>query len=78
MGANDEQVPPAAPASVRELLADIGMIPAHGPSDLDAALRRFQASCGLDADGVAGPKTVHLLARCAAEGRELRELGLVA
>ncbi|WP_344933363.1 peptidoglycan-binding domain-containing protein [Actinoplanes nipponensis] len=37
-----------------------------------AAVRGFQARVGLDPDGVAGPRTVHLLARYAKEARELR------
>ena len=41
-------------------------------------LRRFQTWVGLRADGVAGPRTVHLLARYAREARELRGFELTA
>jgi len=64
-----DQAPPAAdPASLRELLADVGM----NHDDLDDAVRRFQSRVGLEPDGVAGPRTVHLLARYAEEAREIR------
>jgi murein L,D-transpeptidase YcbB/YkuD len=70
--------PPAAdPASVRTLLADLGAQPGPGDENLAQAVRAFQTRTGLDADGVAGPQTVHLLARYAKEVRELR-LGLAA
>jgi murein L,D-transpeptidase YcbB/YkuD len=45
-----------------------------GAADLVAAVRRFQDRAGLLVDGVAGPRTVHLLARYAGEARELRTL----
>ena len=61
------EAPAADPASLHKLFADLGM--RH--DDLDDAVRRFQARVGLDADGVAGPRTVHLLARYAKEAREL-------
>jgi murein L,D-transpeptidase YcbB/YkuD len=41
-------------------------------SDLEGAVRGFQERVGLTADGVAGPRTVHLLARYAEEAREIR------
>ncbi len=70
--------PPAAdPASVRALLADLGAQPGPGDDNLAQAVRAFQTRTGLDPDGVAGPRTVHLLARYAKEVRELR-LGLAA
>ena len=35
-------------------------------------MRTFQARTGITPDGVAGPRTVHRLARYAKESRELR------
>jgi peptidoglycan hydrolase-like protein with peptidoglycan-binding domain len=64
-----DEPPPADPGSLRELFADLG-VPV-GP-DLDAATRAFQARVGLAVDGVAGPRTVHQLARYAKEARDLR------
>ncbi|GAA0510215.1 hypothetical protein Ade02nite_52650 [Paractinoplanes deccanensis] len=64
--------PPPDPACLRELLAEIGPSPADGDDNLTEAVRAFQARAGLDPDGVAGPKTVHLLTRYASEARELR------
>ena len=69
-----EEQPPADPAVVRSLLAEVGM-PAQ--ASLEEAVRAFQERVGLDPDGVAGPRTVHLLARYAKEIRELR-LGMAA
>ena len=72
------ETPPAAdPASVRALLADLGTRAGPRDEDLATAVRSFQTRAGLEADGVAGPRTVHLLARYAKEVRELR-LGLAA
>jgi murein L,D-transpeptidase YcbB/YkuD len=68
IGWTDEPVPAADPDSLRPLFADLEM----GTDDLAAAVRRFQARVGLTADGVAGPRTVHLLARYAEEARDLR------
>jgi len=39
--------------------------------DLEAAVRAFQERVGLSVDGVAGPRTVHLLARYARDARDL-------
>ncbi|XVU22122.1 peptidoglycan-binding protein [Actinoplanes sp. CA-054009] len=65
--------PPADPACLRELLAEIGLTPAGITDDETIeAVRVFQARTGLTPDGVAGPRTVHLLTRYAAEARELR------
>ena len=50
----------------------------YGGRGLESAVRGFQARVGLPADGVAGPETVHALARCAREARELRRLGPAA
>jgi len=64
--------PPPDPACIRELLAEVGM-PAGSPGDdLAEAVRAFQARVGLQTDGVAGPRTVHLLTRYAAERRAWR------
>jgi murein L,D-transpeptidase YcbB/YkuD len=68
-----EPPPPADPESVRALLAEVG-IP---PSPLEDGVRVFQERAGLEPDGVAGPRTVHLLARYAKEIRELH-LGMAA
>ncbi|GIE48494.1 hypothetical protein Ani05nite_20280 [Amorphoplanes nipponensis] len=64
--------PTADPAALRGLFADLGMSAGPGEDDMAAAVRGFQARVGLDPDGVAGPRTVHLLARYAKEARELR------
>jgi murein L,D-transpeptidase YcbB/YkuD len=74
--ADSADMPPADPRLVAELLAEIGVI-GHRTS-LDTALRRFQSRAGLVVDGVAGPRTVHMLVRYAGEARELRELNLAA
>jgi peptidoglycan hydrolase-like protein with peptidoglycan-binding domain len=63
--------PTADPSAVRKLLEELGMPPGAA---LDEAVRTFQARIGLKADGIAGPRTVHLLARYAKEARELRRL----
>ena len=68
IGWTDEPVPAADPESLRALFGDLEM----RTDDLDAAVRRFQSRVGLTADGVAGPRTVHLLARYAEEARDLR------
>jgi hypothetical protein len=79
VGAAGDAAPPADPHIVLDLLTEIGLAPTtSSPVDLDKALRRFQFRSGLVADGVAGPRTVHALARGAADVRELRELGLAA
>ncbi|HEY0001327.1 MAG TPA: peptidoglycan-binding domain-containing protein [Actinoplanes sp.] len=67
-----ETPPPADPASLRALLTDLGLRPGRSEPELTAAVRTFQARAGLEPDGVAGPRTVHLLARYAKEVRELR------
>jgi hypothetical protein len=71
-----DQPPPADPEVVRSLLAEVGMPVGEGES-LELTVRAFQERVGLDADGVAGPRTVHLLARYAKEIRELN-LGMAA
>ena len=67
----DEQVPAADPGALRALLADLGLTVGPDETDLATAVRGFQARVGLDPDGVAGRRTVHLLARYAKEAREL-------
>jgi murein L,D-transpeptidase YcbB/YkuD len=67
----------ADPRAVRRLLADLGVQVPADSADLGPAVRRFQREVGLVDDGVAGPRTVHLLARYAAEARDLGRLHLV-
>ncbi len=67
----DATAPAADPASLRELFADLGVSAGTTEEDLAGAVRGFQARVGLDPDGVAGPCTVHLLARYAKEACEL-------
>jgi len=69
-----EPPPPADPVIVRALLTEVG-VPAG--ESLEEAVRTFQERAGLYPDGVAGPRTVHWLARYAKEIRELR-LGMAA
>ena len=76
VGWSEVEMPSADPVAVRAMLAEVGV--RVGPDGLAAAVRRFQATSGLAADGVAGPETVHALARAAGEHRHLRELGLAA
>ena len=64
-----ETPPPADPAIVRALLSEVG-VPAG--ESLEEAVIAFQERAGLEPDGVAGPRTTHLLARYAKEIRELR------
>jgi hypothetical protein len=66
-----EPAPPAEPAAVRGLFADIGVRIGPDETELAEAVRYFQTRTGLTADGEAGPRTVHLLSRYAAEAREL-------
>ncbi|WP_034213933.1 peptidoglycan-binding protein [Actinoplanes subtropicus] len=66
--------PPADPEIVRPLLTEVG-VPVG--ESLEEAVRTFQERVGLEPDGVAGPRTVHLLARYTKEIRELR-LGMAA
>jgi hypothetical protein len=67
--------PSADPSAVRALLEDLGL---PRGSDLAEGVRAFQARTGLEPDGIAGPRTVHLLARYAEEARELNHLDLAA
>ncbi|MDI6105500.1 peptidoglycan-binding domain-containing protein [Actinoplanes sp. NEAU-A12] len=69
-----EPVPPAAPEALRELFADLGVRVGPDGAELTETVRYFQTRAGLAADGEAGPRTVHLLARYAAEARELSHI----
>jgi len=71
IGWNGDPLPAADPAALRDLFADLGLRVGPAEDDLAAAVRGFQARVGLTPDGVAGPHTVHLLARYAKEAREL-------
>ncbi|GIE86918.1 peptidoglycan-binding protein [Actinoplanes regularis] len=66
-----ETPPSADPASLRALFTDFGIEVGTDSAELAAAVRAFQTRVGVAADGEAGPETVHLLARYAAEAREL-------
>ncbi|GIF03747.1 peptidoglycan-binding protein [Actinoplanes siamensis] len=66
-----ETAPTADPESLRGLFADFGVRVGPDEADLEEAIRAFQLRLGLQPDGEAGPETVHLLARYAAEAREL-------
>lgn len=72
IGWTDRPLTTADPASLRTLFADLGVRVGEGEEALAAAVRRFQAAAGLEADGEAGPQTVHLLVRYAQEARDLR------
>jgi hypothetical protein len=78
IGWTGEPPPAADPASLRALFADLGVRVGAAPEDLERTVRRFQARVGLTADGVAGPRTVHQLARYAKEARDLRRVDLDA
>ena len=78
IGWSDDDGPAADPGSLREKFADLGIRVGDSPADLEAVVRRFQGWVGLPADGVAGPRTVHELARYADEARDLRDFGLRA
>jgi hypothetical protein len=78
IGWSGDPVPSADPVSLRALFADLGMRVGPADDDLTAAVRRFQAHAGLATDGVAGPQTVHRLARYAREARDLRRLHVTA
>jgi hypothetical protein len=71
IGWNDEPAPAADPASLRGLFADLGLTVGAAEADLADAVGAFQARVGLVPDGVAGPRTVHLLARYTKEARDL-------
>ncbi|WP_433824904.1 peptidoglycan-binding protein [Actinoplanes sp. CA-015351] len=69
IGWNDS-TPSADPATLRALFADMGVMIGPDEAQLTEAVRYFQSRAGLDADGEAGPETVHLLVRYAAGARE--------
>ncbi|MFD1373028.1 peptidoglycan-binding protein [Actinoplanes sichuanensis] len=69
-----EPVPPADPEVLRALFADLGVRVGPDPAELAEAVSYFQARTGLPTDGEAGPRTVHLLARYAAEAREINQI----
>jgi hypothetical protein len=68
-----EPPPSADPASLRALFTDLGVRVGAGDEALTEALRDFQARAGLLPDGIAGPRTVHVLSRYAKEVRDLRQ-----
>ena len=78
IGWTDAPQPSADPASVRRLLEDLGLPRGCRDDEVTEAVRAFQAHVGLTADGIAGPRTVHHLARYAKEARELSRLDLAA
>lgn len=78
IGWSDDDGAGADPRSLRKLFGDLGIRVGAGAAELETVVRRFQVRAGLRADGVAGPRTVHLLARYAKEARELRGLELDA
>ena len=78
IGWTDGAVPAAEPGAVRALFADLGMRTGATAEDLEGAVRRFQLRAGLPVDGVAGPRTVHLLTRYAKDARELRSFEQLA
>jgi murein L,D-transpeptidase YcbB/YkuD len=61
------------------MLVDVGLAREEASDgDVTFTLRRFQSHVGLVPDGVAGPRTVQVLARYAREARDMRALGLAA
>ncbi|MEU4237225.1 peptidoglycan-binding protein [Actinoplanes sp. NPDC026619] len=72
-----ETAPPADAATVRALFADLGATVGDTDEELAELVSAFQARVGLEADGVAGPRTIHLLVRYATEVRE-RHLDVAA
>ncbi|MDP9794105.1 murein L,D-transpeptidase YcbB/YkuD [Catenuloplanes nepalensis] len=54
--------PPADDRTVRRLLEALRVGTGDGsPDAMTRAVRRFQAAVGLPTDGVAGPRTVHMM-----------------
>jgi murein L,D-transpeptidase YcbB/YkuD len=59
---DDSANPPADARTVRRLLEALRVSTGDGsPPALSRAVRRFQSAAGLRPDGVAGPRTVHLM-----------------
>ncbi len=71
IGWSTEAPPAADPADLRGLLTDLGLPAGSRDEQVTAAVCAFQQRVGLPIDGVAGPRTVHLLARHAKHAREL-------
>ena len=77
--ASGDAAPPADPREVHALLVDVGLVrPVGSDDEIGPALRRFQSHVGLVPDGIAGPRTVQVLARYAREARDMQALGLAA
>jgi hypothetical protein len=70
IGYTGDPMPSADPSALRPLFADLGVTLSADAEELETAIRRFQHHVGLRADGIAGPRTVHQLARYAGEARE--------
>ena len=59
---NENANPPADNRTVRRLLTALRVNTGDGsPDALSRAVSRFQAAVGLPADGIAGPRTVHMM-----------------
>jgi murein L,D-transpeptidase YcbB/YkuD len=59
---DDSANPPADARTVRRLLDALRVHTGDGsPPALSRAVGRFQTAVGLPADGVAGPRTVHMM-----------------
>ena len=59
---DDSANPPADTRTVRRLLEAARVGTGDGsPAAMSHAVSRFQAAAGLPTDGVAGPRTVHML-----------------
>jgi murein L,D-transpeptidase YcbB/YkuD len=79
VSAPGDAAPPADPRDVRAMLVDVGLArPVESDDEVGRALRNFQSRVGLVPDGVAGARTVQVLARYAREARDMRALGLAA
>ncbi|MFI5935260.1 peptidoglycan-binding protein [Actinoplanes sp. NPDC051494] len=72
IGWSDDPAPAADPAVLRDLFATLGLPVGRQDEDLTDAVRGFQEYAGLEPDGVAGPRTVHVLARYVQDLQDLR------